>query len=275
MKLNVLGVIPARGGSKSIHRKNLVQLAGRPLIDYAIKAAIESRCLTRTILSTEDEEIRKVAKLCGADVPFIRPFDLATDEAPSVAVAQHALEYMEKEDGRTYDLMCLLQPTAPLRTSEDIDSAITMLINSDADSVISLTQVIEPHPAKMICLSDGLATPFLPQAWSEHNRRQDLEPVYCLNGSVYCVRRNVLMSGSLWGQATLGYVMPQERSVNIDDSADLLRAECMLRAESINRVPLEASKPATGRRCYYPIPMLIEGSEWTFEWLGQLVALAI
>ena len=159
MKLNVLGVIPARGGSKSIHRKNLVQLAGRPLIDYAIKAANESRCLTRTILSTEDEEIRKVAKLCGGDVPFIRPFDLATDEAPSVAVAQHALEYMEKEDRRTYDLMCLLQPTAPLRTSEDIDSAITMLINSDADSVISLTQVTEPHPAKMICLSDGLRDP--------------------------------------------------------------------------------------------------------------------
>ena len=244
MKFNVLGVIPARGGSKGIHRKNLVQLAGRPLIDYAISAAKESRCLTRTIVSTEDEEIRKVATLCGGDAPFIRPVDLATDEAPSVAVAQHALEYMEREDQRTYDFMCLLQPTAPLRTSEDINTAITMLINSEADAVVSLTQVIEPHPAKMICLSDGLAIPFLPEAWSEHNRRQDLTPVYCLNGSVYCVRRNVLMSGSLWGQATLGYVMPPETSVNIDDTTDLLRAKCMLRAESIDRVLLKVSKAA-------------------------------
>lgn len=225
----VLGVIPARGGSKGVPRKNLVQLAGEPLLYYAIKASQGSIRLTRTILSSEDHEINAVGRSLGVDVPFVRPAELATDTATSVKVAKHALEFVENEEGKKYDFLCLLQPTCPLRIASDIDAAIDMLEHSDADAVVSLARVEEPHPVKMMLVSNGLIRPLLPDLWRETIRRQECPPAFYLNGAIYCVRREVLLNHeSLWGKKTLAYFMPPERSVNIDGILDVKLAEYVL-----------------------------------------------
>ena len=230
-QLRVLGIIPARGGSKGIPRKNLVPLAGKPLLYYTIRTAQTSSRLTRTILSTEDQEINDVGRSLGIDVPFVRPAALATDEARSVEVAKHTLQFAENEERTRYDFVCLLQPTCPLRAPYDIDRAIEMLDQSDADGVVSLARVEEPHPVKMMLVSDGFVHPLFPDQWRESVRRQELPPTFYLNGAIYCVRREVLLDyESLWGKKTLAYVMPAERSVNIDTLLDVRLAECLLTA---------------------------------------------
>src|SRR5262245_7715077 len=165
--MRVLGIIPARGGSKGIPRKNLIPLAGKPLLYYTVQAALESRRLTRTILSSDDAEICSAGRSYGVDVPFVRPAELATDEASSVKVALHALQFAEKEEGRKYDLVCLLQPTCPLRNSDDVDTAVGLLESSDADAVISLALVDEPHPFKMMVIREGAIHPLFREQWRE------------------------------------------------------------------------------------------------------------
>ena len=226
-----LGIIPARGGSKGIPRKNLVPVAGKPLLYYTIRAAQTSSRLRRTVLSSEDREINNVGRSLGIDVPFVRPAELATDDASSVRVAKHALQFVEDEEGKQYDFICLLQPTCPLRAPHDIDRAIEMLDQSDADGVVSLARVEEPHPVKMMLVSDGLVHPLFPDQWRETVRRQELPSAFYLNGAIYCVRREILLDHeSLWGKKTLAYVMPAERSVNIDSPLDVKLAECLLTA---------------------------------------------
>src|SRR5262249_6801320 len=157
--MKTLGIIPARGGSKGIPRKNIVPLAGQPLLSYTIKAAQGSKRLSRTILSTDDHENMAVARLLCIDIPFSRTGELSFDTASSTAVAKHALEYAERQDRCQFDAICLLQPTCPLRISGDIDNAIEMLEQSDADAVVSLSQVEEPHPFKMMQTSGGIIHP--------------------------------------------------------------------------------------------------------------------
>ena len=226
----VLGVIAARGGSKGIQKKNLALLRGHPLIYYTIRAAQRSKRLTKVILSSDDEEIIAVSEKLGVTAPFVRPSCLARDRSASVDVVVHATRFVEVQEHRAYDFVLLLQPTAPLRTEKDIDQAIALSENSDADSVVSVARVKEPHPVKMLTLQEGMLRPFLPDSWSERLARQELDPVFYPNGAVYCVRRDVLLSGNtLWGQKTLAYIMPIERSVNIDTWRDLILAEGILR----------------------------------------------
>jgi len=229
MKGSCLGVIPARGGSKGIPRKNIRLLAGRPLIFYTIAAAKGSRCLTRWIVSTDDREIAEVARSFGAEVPFQRPEALARDEATAVEVAAHALAFVEAEEKRQYDFLALLEPTSPLRRAEDVDAALTMLDDSGADSVVGLCRLEAPHPAKLKVVEEGIVRPYLPHLWREGLLRQQLPPVYYLNGAVYGVRRKVLLEEkTFWGKNTLPYVMPAERSVNIDTWIDFKLAECFI-----------------------------------------------
>jgi CMP-N-acetylneuraminic acid synthetase len=155
---------------------------------------------------------------------------LSGDDSASVEVAYHAVQFVEAKEGFSYDLIFVLQPTAPLRTGEDIDSAIELLENSNADAVVGVVRVEEPHPVKMMILTDGFVFPLFSDRWNEQLRRQQLEPVYRLNGAVYCVRRDTLVQcRSLWGTKTLAYVMPPERSVNIDTTLDLMLAELILK----------------------------------------------
>lgn len=228
--MRTLGIITARGGSKGIPKKNLALLDGKPLLCYTIKAAQASKKLTRIILSSDDNDIVKFGRQMGVLVPFIRPPQLSDDDAASVDVASHAFQFLEAEEDLPYDLIFLLQPTAPLRTGEDIDASIELLEHSDADSVVGVVKLEEPHPAKLMTLKDGILVPFFINRWNEKLRRQQLEPVYRVNGAVYCVRREVLLRDkSLWGTKTLAYIMPPERSVNIDTNLDLMLAELILK----------------------------------------------
>ena len=170
-----------------------------------------------------------MARLLGADVPFQRPLDLGGDDSTAVEVAAHALAFIEAEEKRHYDFLALLEPTSPLRGAEDIDAALTLLDESGADSVVSLCRLEAPHPAKLKVIEDGIVKPYLPHLWREGLLRQQLQPVYFLNGAVYAVKRKVLLDEkTFWGKNTLPYVMPLERSVNIDTWIDFKLAECFI-----------------------------------------------
>lgn len=231
--MNSLGVIPARGGSKSVPRKNIALLHGKPLIAYTIEAARGSRSLTHFVVSSEDPEIIAVAKQYGAPVPFVRPAELATDEAPSLPVVQHAVREMESLHGITYDIVVLLQPTTPLRQPGDIDAAIQKLVDTGADSVISVCDVGAYHPARMRQIIDDRLVELPIREPKEMLRRQDLPPVYIRNGAIYAVRREVVMEqNSMSGKVCRPYMMPEDRSVNVDSKLDLLLAEILLRPGS-------------------------------------------
>lgn len=235
--MRVLGVVPARGGSKGVPRKNIRDLGGRPLIVHTIDAARASR-IDRVVLSTDDEEIAAVAVEAGAEVPFRRPADLASDTASSLHVVQHALLACEAEEAARYDAVMMLQPTAPFRLAADIDLAIERLELTGADSVISVVDVGGHHPARMKFVDrDGrLVDPPFAEG-RENQNRQELEPMVIRNGAIYLTRRDVLVGGSFKGADCRGLVIPATRSVNIDTELDLrwaawLLAEGLVSAEA-------------------------------------------
>jgi N-acylneuraminate cytidylyltransferase len=223
--MRVLAVIPARGGSKGVPRKNVRLLGGRPLIAWSIDAALAATGPTRVVVSTDDDEIAAVAEQLGADVPFVRPAHLASDTASGLENAQHALAAVEEIEGEPYDALLLLQPTAPFRTAADIDGAVSLLAATGADSVISVVDVGGHHPARMKYL-DGdrlVDPPFCEER--ENQNRQELPPMYIRNGAIYLTRAAVLRAGSFKGDDCRAWIMPPERSVNIDTPADFELAE--------------------------------------------------
>ena len=225
-QLKVLAVIPARGGSKGIRNKNTVPLQGKPLIVYTLEAASSSILLTRCIVSTDADDIIAVCRSYGADIPFVRPGELAEDATPTLPVILHALEQL----GEVYDAVMVLQPTSPLRTGADIDTAVRMLTdNEDADSVISVVPVGDKHPARMKRIEQGyLVDPEFAEE-QEGQRRQDLPELYLRNGAIYLTRTRALLDQhSFKGRKSLAYVMPEERSVNIDSEMDLLLASVIM-----------------------------------------------
>lgn len=230
MKPNVLAVIPARGGSKGVPRKNIREVGGKPLIAYSIEAALAVKDIFhRIIVSTDDVEIAEIAKSYGADVPFMRPENLGSDKMPMVPVLQHAVQFVEKQDQVKIDWVFLLQPTAPLRTGEDIRAAVDLAANGTADSVISVVQVFAVHPILMKRIDGNRLLPFCIEE-KEGTRRQDYQPAaYMRNGSIYLTKRDVLMeSGSIWGHEICPYVMPEDRSLNIDSEFDLKLVDMVL-----------------------------------------------
>ena len=228
--MKVLGIVTARGGSKGIPRKNIIPLLGKPLLAYTAEAALSAKRLTRTILSTEDEEIASIGSAYGLDVPFLRPAELARDETPSIPVLQDAVHRLEQM-GETYDAVFTLQPTNPLRRPQDIDGAVDLLERTGADSVISFVDVGEKHPARMkFITADGEVNdpPFA--ELFEGQRRQDLPRLYLREGSVYLTRRSVLMElNSVKGNNCRAWIIPEERACNIDIPFDLFLAEQMLK----------------------------------------------
>ncbi len=226
--MRVLGVIVARGGSQGVPRKNLRPLGGQPLIVHSIATAASASRLTRTVVSTDDDEIAMVAGANGGDVPFRRPAELATDDAGPIGVLCHALAAVEAAGDQPYDAILLLQPTTPFRTSGDVDGAIDLLDRSEADSVISVVSVGGHHPARMKWLEgDRLIDPSFCESY-ENQPRQELQPMYIRNGALYLTRRDILLGGSLKGADSRAWIMPPERSVNIDDEHDLLLADWLL-----------------------------------------------
>ena len=229
----VLAVIPARGGSKGVPRKNIRPVCGKPLIAYTIEAALAARHLFyRVIVSTDDEEIASVSRHYGAEVPFLRPAELAGDRVPMVPVLQHAVLFVEQQDNVRLDWVCLLQPTDPFRTVEDIEEALRLAQAGGCDSVISVVQVFSVHPILMKRIEDGRLLPYCIEE-KEGTRRQDYQPpAYMRNGAIYLTRRDVLMErGSIWGDVIRPYIMPPERSVSVDSELDLKLVELLMREQ--------------------------------------------
>ena len=212
-------------------QKNLRLLSGKPLIAYTIEAARTSSLLDRTVVSTDDPQIAEVAQQWGADVPFLRPLELATDESPVYPALNHALCWLEEKERYRPDWAMLLQPTSPLRTAEDIDNAITIAKEKDADGVVSLCEP-KHHPYWVKGLAeDGHIVDFLSLDHPYH-RRQELPAAYAVNGAIYLARREILLEQeSFYTDRTYPYLMPPERSLDIDSAWDLYVAGLILGAK--------------------------------------------
>lgn len=215
--MNVLGVIPARGGSKGVPRKNLIKLGGKTLIEIAIDSASKSKLLTRTIVSTEDDEIYKIAREAGADLPFKRPMDLARDDSSSFSVVKHAVEWLHLHEGWETDIVVILQPTTPFRKEEHIDGVIELLINTKADAAITV-RVPDYPPHWMLLLDSEKKIYNLIEGGNQYLRRQDTPTVYQPAGAVYALTKKLLYSiGTVLPAGdTRGYVISENDAVNID-----------------------------------------------------------
>lgn len=214
--MKVLAVIHARGGSVRIPLKNLVDLVGKPLIYYIIKAVLGAKTIDRVIVSTDHDEIAKVSKELGAEVPFKRPSDLAED-VPSEQVTQHAVKYLEEKENYHPDIIVTLQPTSPFCKSQDIDDCVNKLIEIKADSVVTTSEV-EQHPLWTMKVENERLIPFMNQELDgEIGVSQNLKPVYIPNGAVHATTYDILMNKkSLYGKDIGHVIMPPERSLDID-----------------------------------------------------------
>jgi len=228
--VRVLGLIPARGGSRAVPRKNVRELAGRPAIAWTIDQARSCGRLDRIVVTTDDEEIAQIARGEGAEVPFLRPGELALDDTPDLPVYLHALSWLREHDGHEPDLVVWLRPTAPLREPDDIAGALDVLEASGADCVRSVCKA-EHHPYWMLALDGDRLVPFVEPDSGAVLRRQLLPPVYRLNGAVDAVRRDRVDPGGreLFAGDIAAYVMPRDRSVDIDDELDVALADVLLR----------------------------------------------
>ncbi|MBE7560119.1 acylneuraminate cytidylyltransferase family protein [bacterium] len=237
MTPSTLAVIPARGGSKGLPRKNLRQLAGRPLLSFTIEAAKNSR-LDRVILSTDSEEIADIGRKYGAEVPFMRPAELARDQSSSLSVLLHALHWVRKHDRFFPDVVALLQPTSPLRTAEHINEGLDILSATGARSVIGISPVEEIHPYYMFTLAADFRLRYIMDVHPRPMRRQDLPPVYRINGALYLTRSDYydlpLEPDAPVYDAThlVGLPMDAVSSIDINTLVDLEQAEALLRQRS-------------------------------------------
>lgn len=230
--MRVMALIPARGGSKGIPRKNLADLGGRPLIEWTIRAALACPRLERVIVSTDDEEIASVARACGAEVPFLRPAEFSGDTASAVEVIQHALTASLSTTGAAWDAVAYLQPTSPFRKEGQLDEALTLYEKSRPDTLVSVVAV--PHnmapEALMTPLerADGLL--WFESPHGQVLRRQEKQRCYGRNGPALLIvsAQDVLNRGRLYGERVLGYEMDRMSSHDIDDPLDLALARQML-----------------------------------------------
>lgn len=216
----VLAIIPARGGSKGLPRKNVLPLGGRPLIAWTVRAALDATHVDRVVLSSDDDEIAQAAREAGCEVPFRRPAHLAQDASSTADVVLHALQELPG-----YEWLVLLQPTSPLRTAQDIDSAISLCHVHNAPGCVSVTEACQ-SPYWMYRIDQGMQLQPLLGDDAQHGRRQDLPPVFVLNGAVYVVRTDdFLRTRRFVGPGTLAHLMPQDRSIDIDTASDLEAAQ--------------------------------------------------
>lgn len=223
--MKVLGIIPARGGSKGLPGKNIKILSGKPLLAYTVESAFKANHLSEVILSTDDPEIAKVGVSLGLEVPFLRPADLAKDQSPTLPVIQHALNYF-KDKGEHFDAVCLLQVTSPFRPSKLIDAAIAKFKSQNADSLVTVLKVpdhLNPHwtfeesSDGLLKISTGEKTII--------SRRQELPACYYRDGSIYITKTDVIYSGSLYGEKISFLESNPEYYINIDTQKDWELAE--------------------------------------------------
>lgn len=226
--MNCIALITARGGSKRLPGKNVMRFAGRPLIHWSCEAAQAATAVRRTIVSTDSAEIAACARASGAEAPFLRPDALSGDTSSHYDVIAHALDWIEADERALPDFLCLLQPTSPLRTGEDIDGTVGLAVHAGADSAFSISPVTV-HPEIMYRLGDdGIAGRFLPPV-EGYRRGQDMEQLFYVNGGVYVIRPETFRQRrTVVSPNALGYVMPPRRSADIDDETDFVCAEALM-----------------------------------------------
>ena len=224
--MKTIAIIPARGGSKGIKKKNITELCRKPLISYTILEAIKSKKLNEVFISTDDNEIAEVSKKFGGKLLW-RPRELAQDDTPTFDVVFYILKQLEdKYDKST--IIVLLQPTSPLRTAKDIDNAISLYNNNDCDSVISVCKAKQP-PQWSLKIQKGSLLPLFNEKFFS-KRRQDLEFAYLPNGAIYIASSETLSKyRTFYCKKTIPYMMPPERSIDIDDKMDLILAEFFIK----------------------------------------------
>ena len=222
----MIAISPARGGSKGLPGKNVRPLNGKPLIAYAIEAALKAKHIDRVIISTDDEKIAHVAVAYGAELPFMRPAELASDTAMAVDNYIYTIDRLEKEEGKPIDAFVVLQPTSPLRIAEDIDGAIELFYDNKADSVISYTQEAHPVTWHKYIDADGR---FIDIFDANIKNRQENRISYYPNGAVYVFRTAMIRERKYYTDKSYAYIMPRSRSVDIDFLEDFEYAEFLLR----------------------------------------------
>ena len=227
--LRVLGLVTARGGSKGLPGKNVRPLCGKPLIVWTIDAAKKAYCLDAIVVSTDNLEIVEAARQAGAEVPFMRPDVLASDTTSSIDVVLDAIDVLETA-GRTFDVVVLLEPTSPLREPSDIDQGVTRLVESGSGSLVSVCRADTTHPAFMFRRQANMRLrPFLGRQ-PTGMRRQDIEPLYFLEGTLYASRIEALrLHRSFYHEDTIGYEVPKWKSLEIDDIDDFNMVEALMK----------------------------------------------
>jgi len=228
--MRILSVIPARGGSKSLPKKNILPLNGKPLLCYSIDYSLQSKLVNKTIVSTDSEEIANIAQNCGAEVPFIRPTEFAQDNTRDYPVLRHVLDFFDNK-GITYDLYILLRPTSPLRPTGLIEQAISILKNNkDATSIRSVAKIKE-HPYRAWKLkTDGSMTGFINNVSEPYNiPRQELPDLYFQTGDIEVIRRETLLNGSISGNNVYPLIINHDAMVDIDHIIDFKKAEGRLK----------------------------------------------
>ena len=230
--MSVLITICARGGSKGIPGKNIKLLNGKPLIAWSIEAGLNSKYVDRVIVSTDDIEIAKISEKWGADIPFIRPKELATDTATTVDTVIHALQYVETHDEK-YDFILLLQPTSPLRNSIHVDESIEIVINKEMNGITGVTEVSHPYEWTNT-LSDNLSMNEFISKEAYFTRSQDFPKRYQINGAIYMLNKYSLMLDKkmIPDKNSMAYIMDKKSSVDIDTEDDFLLASFYLQINS-------------------------------------------
>lgn len=222
--MKVLGLIPARGGSKGVPKKNIRLVDGEPLIAYSIQIAKQSKLLSNIVVSTDSDEIIEISEELDCQTLRRNP-ENAQDHSKIDSVIHEVLNNLDDE----YDILVLLQPTSPIREPEDIDNVIRMFTDKNVDSVVSLVELEDIHPARMYNLSQDLEMiPLEPEL--ERKRRQDLKPVYLRNGAIYAIRVPVFKAtGKIISENKRGYVMPESKWSNVDTERDLIITEALIK----------------------------------------------
>lgn len=223
--MKILGIIPARGSSKRIPGKNKKDFCGKPLISYVIEAALKASLLDKVVVNTDDDDILKIASNYKGVQPLKRPAELAQDYSPAIDYVYQTLKSLEETQGQIFDIVVILQPTSPLTLPEDIDNTIDLLKDTSADSSVSVMKLDHAtHPVKMKVMDGDKLIPFLEEErgrMAEH----ELPPIYVRNCSVYASTLETIQAGKIIGDDCRGYVMPMERSVDINDPIDFDFAE--------------------------------------------------
>lgn len=232
----VLAIIPARGGSKGLPGKNSRLLSGKPLIAWSIEHALNCPEIDMTIVSTDDTEIATISKSFGAEVPFLRPDYLSGDTASSIDVIFHAIDFL-KEKGQDFDIIVLLEPTSPLREVDDVSGALKKLVQTPAlGSVVGVSQTENVHPAFLYREEEGMLKPYLAKQ-PNNLRRQELEELYFLEGSVYVSFINVLREKKgFYHDKTGAWIVPRYKSFEVDELVDLICVEALMKARQQGQI---------------------------------------